>query len=96
MSRRSEAADAVAVTADAVVRAASAVYRGCNFRETASAAAIIRIYDNATTNTGTLLETINLASLGTFSTFYDPGVLAANGIYVDIVSGAVEGSIRVD
>jgi hypothetical protein len=82
--------------ADQVAAAAPAAYKGFSIRETAGATAIIRIYDNASAASGTLLDTIRLAANESAREWYGPGGIdALNGIYVDIVSGAAEGSVRV-
>jgi hypothetical protein len=93
----SVAAHAVALTgADQVVSAGAAVYRGYSLRETAGAAATVRIYDNATTGSGTLLDTVRLSANESAREWYaDGGLWAAAGIYVKVVAGAVEGSVRV-
>lgn len=80
---------------DQVVSAAAAIYRGVTVRETAGAAAVVRIYDNASAASGTLLETIGLAAGACYSVVHPSGVWAEAGIYVDVVSGAIEGSVRV-
>lgn len=80
---------------DQVVRASHSFYAGFTLRETAGAAAVVRIYDNASAASGTLLDTIGLAANESARELYLKPVHAANGIFVDIVSGAVEGSIRI-
>jgi hypothetical protein len=43
-----------------------------------------------------LLDTVNLGAAGSSAAFYDSGGIGfTNGIFVDVVSGAVEGSIRI-
>jgi hypothetical protein len=85
----------VALTgSDQTVASGPTLYRGYTVRETAGAAAVLRVYDN-TANSGTLLDTISLAASGSASALYDPALRADLGIRVDVVSGAVEGSIRV-
>ncbi|MEA2703549.1 MAG: hypothetical protein QOD63_1494 [Actinomycetota bacterium] len=72
------------------------VYRGWALRETAGAVATVRLYDNATAASGTLLDTIELGANESGSEWLAGGGLRfANGIYVSIVAGAVEGSVRV-
>jgi len=88
---------AVALTgADQVIAATAKDYRGFSVRETTgTAAAVIRLYDNASTNSGTILEEIGLAPGESAREFYgDGGVKVSNGIYCDIVSGTVTGSVR--
>jgi hypothetical protein len=87
---------ATAVSADTAVSATECTYYGFTFRETSgTATATVRLYDNATTNSGTLLDTIQLAISESRSDWYGPqGIRAQNGIYAKVVSGAVEGSVR--
>jgi hypothetical protein len=89
-------ATAIALTgSDQVIRATHGLYRGICLRETASATAAVRVYDNASAASGTLLDVVALAANGSASLMHEPGIQVANGIYVDIVSGTVEGSVRV-
>lgn len=71
-------------------------YKGFAIRETGGATAVVRIYDN-TAASGTLIDTISLTSGESRSEFlHGEGIaLQTTGLYVDIVSGSVEGSIRV-
>ncbi len=72
------------------------VYRGWAMRETAGAVATVRLYDNASAAAGTLIDTIQLGANESGSEWLAGGGLRfANGIYVAIVAGAVEGSVRV-
>jgi hypothetical protein len=87
---------AEAITGDESVSLDPANYYGFSFRETSgSATATIRIYDSDTA-TGDLLDSVQLAAGESAREYYAAGVRAQNGIYVDVVSGAVEGSIRVE
>lgn len=87
---------AVALTgSDQVVLAAPGAYRGLTVRETAGSTAAVRVYDHASAGSGTLLETVSLAANASVQLLYPAAVWAVNGIYVDIVSGTVEGSVRV-
>lgn len=80
----------------AVCAKGSGRYMGVALRETAGAAAVVRIYDNASAASGTLLDAIDLAANASADPWYGPGgIWFANGVYVKIVSGAVEGSVRV-
>lgn len=73
-----------------------ASYHGFSIRETAGATATVRIYDNASANSGTLLDSIQLNANESAREWYGAeGIDASDGIRVDIVSGTVEGSIRV-
>lgn len=91
------AAASTALTgANQAVLAGPGTYRGVCVRETAAAPAVLRIYDNATAASGTLLDVVALAANGSASLFYPGGGLrASNGVYVQIVSGTVEGSVRI-
>lgn len=90
-------AQAVALTgSDQTVKSDAAIYRGFALRETSgSATATVRIYDG-TSASGTLLDSVQLAAGESAREWYgDGGIKATTGIYVDVVSGAVEGSLRV-
>jgi hypothetical protein len=90
-------ARAIALTgSDQAVRADATIYRGFSIRETSgSAAAVVRLFDNASAASGTVLDEISLASGESVREWYEGGIWAVNGIYVDVVSGAVAGSVRV-
>lgn len=90
-------ATAVALTgSDQAIRAAgSGIYLGFSVRETAGSTATIRVYDNASAASGTLLDSIQLAANESAREWYPGGIWFSAGVYVDIVSGAVEGSVRV-
>lgn len=80
---------------DGAVVARRAVYLGFSLRETAGTTATLRVYDNASAASGTLLDTIQLSANESAREYYGPeGIGAVNGIYVDVVSGTVEGSLR--
>jgi hypothetical protein len=90
------AVGAVALTgSDQAVSAKPAIYAGFVIRETAGAVAVVRLYDNPSAASGTLIDDVALAANESAREFYPNGIWAATGIYVKIVSGAVEGSIRV-
>lgn len=82
------------VSADEAALARAGNYHGFTFRETAGSTAVIRIYDNASAASGTLLDSISLSANESAREFYECGVRCKNGIYVDVVSGTVEGSVR--
>lgn len=69
------------------------LYFGYSIRENAGtpAAATVVIRDGDAT--GAILDVIELAGDGSAQAFY-PGGIRASGIYVDVVAGAVEGSVR--
>lgn len=94
-TRVSTTAATVALTgSDQAASAVPAVYRGFSVRETAGAVAVVRIYDHASAASGTLLDTISLAASESRAEYYAQGIWAVNGIYVKIVSGTIEGSVR--
>ena len=88
---------AVALTgSDQVISATSKHYRGFSIMETTgNAPAVVRIYDNSSAASGTVLEQISLLPGESAREWYDSGVLTGNGVYVDVVSGSVAGSVRV-
>lgn len=87
----------VALTgSDQAVAARAAYYRGFSIRETSgSAGAVVRIFDNASAASGTVLDEISLTAGESAREWYESGIWASNGVYVDVVSGAVAGSVRV-
>lgn len=91
------AARAVALTgSDQAVSAVPTVYRGFTLRETAGAVATVRLYDNASAASGTLIDSVALAAGESRSIWLaSGGILTTAGLYVKIVAGAVEGSVRV-
>lgn len=87
---------AIALTgANQVVRTDGTLYYGFSLRETAGAVATVRIYDNASAASGTEIDSIELAANESAREFYVGGIWAVNGLYVSIVAGAVEGSVRI-
>jgi len=81
--------------ADQAVYTGGAIYRGIVLRETAAAPAQVRVYDG-TSAAGILLDDVALAASASASTWYgDGGIWASTGIFVDIVTGTVEGSLRL-
>lgn len=83
--------------ADQAVLATQGIYRGYTVVETGgSNAATVRIYDNASAASGTLIGAVNLAAGGSADVALDPGTWVVNGIYVDVGgTGTVAGSVRV-
>jgi|GEM_PF-2598788 len=65
---------------------------GYNFRETAGAVAKVRLWDN-TSAAGVILATVALAANGSIDLVCDRRF--AKGVFAEIVSGAVEGSIFI-
>lgn len=66
---------------------------GYSLRETAGATAVVRIYDNNSAASGVILATIGLAANASLDKEYKWGKRALNGLYVQVVSGAVEGCL---
>lgn len=79
------------------VRDAATIYQGFTFRETGGTnAAVIQLYDHASSATGTLLETIKLAAGESSRVMYASGVWAVNGVYLAKTgTGVVEGSVFI-
>jgi hypothetical protein len=77
------------------ISATPAVYCGFSVRETAASTAVVRIWDNPSAASGTILEEIALAAGESAREYYAAGIWAASGIYLQVVSGAVAGSVRV-
>lgn len=82
--------------ADQAVLTAAGIYRGFALRETSGgASATVRLHDG-TSAAGTLIDSIQLAAGESRSEWLDGGGLwVERGIFLDVVSGAVEGSLRV-
>ena len=76
------------------LQANQGVLRGIAIRETAGAAATVRLFDNASAGSGTLLGAYNLAALGTVDLDYPRGRQFVNGVFA-VITGTVEGSIFV-
>ncbi|MGE5827703.1 MAG: hypothetical protein ACM30G_04975 [Micromonosporaceae bacterium] len=90
-------ARSIALTgSDQAVRAAASVFRGYVVIETGGAsAATVRIYDNASAASGTLIGAVNLAAGGS-ADVSGKDLWCENGIYVDVGgSGTVAGSVQV-
>lgn len=83
--------------ANQVVSSKPIAYMGFTIRETTgTTAAVVRIWDNASAASGTVLDEIALSGGQSAREFYPMGgVRAYNGVYVQVVSGAVTGSVRV-
>jgi len=82
--------------ATGLIAGAQSAYAGVALH--ALTACKVRLWDNATTAAGTLLDSIELtaAGQGSFASFVlDPPVRVVNGIFVELVTGTVEGSIRL-
>lgn len=69
-------------------------FRGYTVRETAGAAATVRIHDGASA-TGVLLATIALTANQSQTVLDGAGVYFDGGVFVEVVTGTVEGSVFV-
>lgn len=61
-------------------------YHGISLDEGAAAAAVVRVF-NGTDNTGAILETVRLLASTSASTFYERGIAATAGIFVESTTG---------
>lgn len=76
--------------------ATSVTFCGYSLRETAGSAAVVRVWDNASAASGTLLATIGLAASASETKYFgEEGIRAENGVFLQTVSGAVEGCVYV-
>jgi hypothetical protein len=86
---------AVSVAADLQAFTGTATYFGLVLEETASGAATVKVYDG-TDATGKLIDVLELVADGTGRTWFGPcGIRAYVGVFVDVVAGAVEGSVLI-
>lgn len=70
------------------------VLRGFTVRETAGSAARIRIHDGTSTS-GTVIAASSLAGNGAETITLGDGVRFSTGLYVDVDTGAIEGSLYI-
>lgn len=83
------------VTATGVVYAGAATFRGCSIRDTSGATNTVKIFDNASAASGTVLFSVQLAANASVPPLsIDDGVRAVNGLFLQ-ATGAVEGSVWV-
>lgn len=82
---------------DQTVRNEAAIYRGYTVRETTGAApATVLIYDSASGPTGTLIDAVRVSAGDAASQWYGgDGLWVTEGIYVEVASELVAGSVRV-
>lgn len=86
---------AVNVTATGAVIARPCTFRGCSIRDTSGAGNTIKIYDNASAASGTVLMAVQLAANASVPPLsVADGLQAVNGLYLS-ATGAVEGSVWV-
>ena len=86
----------VAATGTTQVFVGPCTYRGFSLREAAGTAAVatVRIWDG-TSASGTLLAVVELPANGSSSESVAGGLRAALGVFVEVVAGSVEGSVRI-
>lgn len=82
----------VVFTADKLVRNSAALVKG--FSIGASAASVVNIYDG-TSSSGVLVFNLEIPQNET-SLFFADGIPFNSGVYVDVVSGSVKGSVFVE
>lgn len=73
-------------------------YRGFSIKETAAATAGLVIWDSTSAlgATGSILDEVNLSASESTRELFSPAKIALVGIFVQIVSGAIAGSIFFD
>jgi hypothetical protein len=85
---------AKAVTGSGVISATPAAFRGLSVKDTSAAGNTVKIFDNPSTASGTIIFEKVLASGGDV-TFTDPaGIRGATGLYLS-TTGSVEGSVWI-
>lgn len=82
---------------DGAHRAAATLLAGFVIQETGGAsAATIRVYDNASAASGTLVAAANLAAGGSSTVAFFRPINCVNGLYVDVGgSGVIAGSLLI-
>ena len=82
------------VTVTGVVFASPCTFRGYSIASTAGATVVI--YDNATTNTGTILAQFVLAAGADRQFDVADGVRCLNGVFISVTAtGPVQGHVRI-
>jgi hypothetical protein len=88
-------AAAVNVTGAGVVNATPCTFRGCSIRDTSGSTNTIKVYDNASAASGTILLAVQLAANASVPPLAVSDGLRANaGLYLS-TTGSVEGSVWV-
>ena len=89
MGRASRVQTSSALTADGAVIAGAARLMGYSVRETAAAVATLTIRDGSSTS-GAPRAVCNLAASASYTVMFGPeGLDCPNGIFVDLLTGAV-------
>lgn len=83
---------AIAAVQNSVINGGPCTLRGFYISSTAGADVVL--YDNATTNSGTILAQFTLAAKGDKPVDIADGVRCANGIYLS-ATAAVQGHVRI-
>ena len=71
-------------------------YRGVSVKETTGAAVAALVIFDGTSATGKILDEINLAANESTRELYSPSKHALIGVFVQVVSGAIAGSVFFD
>lgn len=81
--------------ASQVVTAVRGRYKGITVRETAGAALTLRLWDNPSAASGSLVHVVTVPASGSVTVhFADLGIVFENGLYVERVAGTTyEGSV---
>lgn len=80
-------------TSDGLLAVGASRYHGFAVRETTGTdPAVVRVREAS--GAGELLDTISLLPGESLGAWYQTGMVIRGGVYVDVVSGAVEGTIR--
>jgi hypothetical protein len=85
-------ATALPVTGTGAVRAGPGVYRGLRLRDTSGATNTVKVFDNASAASGTILFVAQLAANATTTDAPGDGMFHANGLFLQ-TTGTVEGSV---
>lgn len=87
-------ASAVNVTGGGVVVATPCTYRGLSIADTSGLANTVKVFDNASAASGTVIAVVALAADGSASEVVPDGVRAERGLFLES-TGAIVGSIRI-
>lgn len=84
--------------ADQSIQAGATAFYGYSLAETAGAAASMIVYNDASGTSGgdaPILATIKLAANQSVDVMYPVPLNAQYGVYIDVVAGAIAGSVRL-
>ena len=84
--------------ADQALVARACLFHGYTLAETAGAVASAIIYNDASGTSGgdaPILATVKLAANQSVDVMYSVPLSAQYGVYIDIVAGAIAGSVRI-